>query len=260
MNIKYIIYTVIIILLFSLSQLCLAENEQINKKEIIKSDSINRPIEKTIEYYKNKKIIKQSNYYYKNEAWILESNVKYIYDKNNLLSVVEYRSPNFDFIFKRIKYNYKTYGNKNTISDKTTINYIDNTIERIQFEYNTRFKLLKTTQNKIINEKITETKESEYYYDSKGNLIETLEYNIKTNQDIYSKKIKRYFYNDTDKLSEIKVFGENKNLEEIIKYKYDFNGRLYTEEHYKTSVIISESNMYFERKTTLDYKLNYNYY
>lgn len=143
----------------------------------------------------------------------------YIYDGNKLIKEEYYDSDN-----KKVLYTYE-YNKEGYKSKKIKIMDNGETIDKVIYEYNSKGKLIKETED--ISDLSPDSMVSTYKYDEKGNLIEYSSFSD------YSEAFIKYKYNEKNQLIEVKkpLIEEGEYTEYLI---YDNNDNLIEKRHTNT--------------------------
>ena len=143
----------------------------------------------------------------------------YIYDGNKLIKEEYYDSDN-----KKVLYTYE-YNKEGYKSKKIKIMDNGETIDKVIYEYNSKGKLIKETED--ISDLSPDPMVSTYKYDEKGNLIEYSSFSD------YSEAFIKYKYNEKNQLIEVKkpLIEEGEYTEYLI---YDNNDNLIEKRHTNT--------------------------
>ncbi len=233
--------------------------------EVNKYDYRSKLISKIIKKYDEKgKIINRENYAVYEDELKLISVDNYIYDeKTELLKEENRRSPNLSLVFQSAYYKFERINEAYRIVEKRNIDYLTSTIKLTEYFYDIDSNKLTAEKVMLLNtDKQKYVAEKELSYNNDGKIKQIVEYKDDDEKDkVYNAKYIKYIYNESSGLiKEIRTFDKNDDPLSIIIVAYDDYKRVSKEIIYKPEVVLSENDMYFERRFMKEFTINYSYY
>lgn len=233
--------------------------------EINKYDYNKKLLYKTVKKYNNKQnIIERKNYTVYEGDLKMVSVDKFIYDNNTgLLKEEARRSPNLGVVFQITFYKYEKKHGAYRIVEKRYIDYLNSTITMTEYEYEVGSNRLTAEKVMLLNsDKQKYIAEKEFCYNNKGQISQIIEYKDNNeNSNIYDVNYVKYQYNkDTSLIEKIRTFDGNNEPESVIIVVYDDENRISKEIIYKPEIVLSENDMYFERRFVKENVIDYTYH